>query len=354
MKIGRTIFSTSIIKKTIVGLFLLIFLGILVGVVQFWKFVYRPNVRLNEPSAYLYIPTGSKFSDVCNILLKNGYVSNISSFEWVAERKGYPNHVKPGRYKISNDMSNKELVEMLRSGRQEPVRLVLKKFRTVYQLGGYLGRNLEPDSAQFVKILNDNSYLADYGMDNTTVLSLFIPNTYFVFWNITEKELLNRMYDEYKKFWNSERLKKAESMGFKPVEVVTLASIIQEESDVEEEYPVIAGVYINRLKRGIPLQADPTVKYANGDFKIKRILKKYLSISSPYNTYLNKGLPPGPICTPSPAAIDGVLNYRHHDYLYFCAKPDFSGRHVYARTLIEHNRNAQNYQKALDRLNIKK
>ncbi|MGC8802497.1 MAG: endolytic transglycosylase MltG, partial [Bacteroidales bacterium] len=276
-----------------------------------------------------------------------GYVKNIKTFRWLAQRKEYPLHVKAGRYKLVQGMNNYQLINMLRAGHQEPVSLVLRKFRTLPQLAAFLDKNLEPDSAQFIQILTSDKILSQYQLTPQTVLSIFISNTYFVFWNTNATGLIERMHKEFTAFWDSTRLAKANALKLTPIEVITLASIVEEESNVKEEYPLIAGVYINRLRKRMPLQADPTVRYAINDFQVKRILLKHLSYPSPYNTYIHVGLPPGPICTPSVAAIEGVLNYASHDYLYFCAKPDFSGSHVFAKTLSEHNKNARAYQQAL-------
>ncbi|MCX7985557.1 MAG: endolytic transglycosylase MltG [Bacteroidales bacterium] len=339
------------VLKNFIKFFAILLFILLIAAVYFgWQYIWAPNITIKDGKTYLYIPTGSSFSDVCNMLDTSGYIRNIKTFKWLAQRKDYPQHVRAGRYRLRNGMNNNELINMLRAGKQEPVTLVLRKYRFLSQIASHLGKNLEPDSAQFIQVLTNRQLLEKFQLNPQTVLSIFIPNTYFVFWNTTETELLERMIKEFDNFWDSTRINKARSIGLTPIEVITLASIVDEESNIKDEYPIIAGVYINRLKRGMPLQADPTVRYAIGDFQMKRVLLKHLSYSSPYNTYLNTGLPPGPICTPSQAAIDGVLNYTSHNYLYFCAKPDFSGRHAFARTLSEHNKNAIAYQRALRHL----
>jgi len=320
---------------------------ILFLVYQGWRYILAPNVVLKNNKTYLYIPTGATYDDVCQILETGKYLRNIKTFKWLAHRKDYPLHVKAGRYRLIDGMNNNELINMLRAGRQAPVTLTLRKFRTLPQLAAFLGKNLEPDSAQFIRAFYNEKILSHYQLTPQTVITIFIPNTYYLFWNTDEKALIERMYKEFEAFWDSARMARARSLQLTPVEIITLASIVEEESNVKEEYPIIAGVYINRLRKGMPLQADPTVRYAMNGFQIKRILLKHLNYPSPYNTYLHQGLPPGPICTPSIAAIDGVLNYASHNYLYFCAKPDFSGRHVFAKTLIEHNKNARAYQQAV-------
>jgi UPF0755 protein len=334
-------------KRFLRILFIFLLMILVFVAYQGWRYILAPNVNIKGAKAYLYIPTGANFNDVCNILDSAGYLRSMKTFKWLARQKDYPRHVKAGRYKLTQGMNNRELINLLRSGRQEPVSLILRKFRTLPQIAAYLGKNLEPDSAQFMHVLTDPGLLLQFHLSPQTAMSVFIPNTYYVFWNVAADELLKRMYREFDTFWDSTRMAKARSLHLTPIEVITLASIVEEESNAEEEYPVIAGVYINRLRKGMPLQADPTVRYAIQDFQIKRILLKHLSYPSPYNTYLRRGLPPGPICTPSAAAIDGVLNYTQHNFLYFCAKPDFSGRHVFAQTLSQHNINARAYQQAL-------
>lgn len=342
------------VGRVVIALIILVFIGIIISVYQVYRYVYMPNIIINEPVAYLYIPTGSTFEDVCKTLVNNNLVKNISTFEWLAERKNYPQHVKAGRYKLKNGMNNNELIEILRLGKQEPVRYTINNIRTIPQLASYTSRNLEIDSAEFVNLLTNNSFLEKYNINSYTSLSIFLPNTYFIFWNTSANALIERMYAEFNKFWTTDRIEKANKLGLNPIEVIILASIVEEETNFSQEYPIIAGVYINRLKRKMPLQADPTIKYALGDFQMKRILKKHLQVNSPYNTYKHNGLPPGPIVTPSLQAIEGVLNFTSHSYLYFCAKDDFSGRHVFARTLSEHSANAMKFQKALNRLKIYK
>lgn len=334
-------------KYKLLHILFIIVVFILVLAYEGWRYMLAPNVILKNNRTYLYIPTGATFEQVCQILATEGYLKNMKTFRWLAHRKDYPLHVKAGRYRLKEGMSNLELINMLRAGHQEPVSLVLRKFRTLPQIAGFLGKSLEPDSTQFIHIFTNEEFLSRYQLTPQTVLSIFIPNTYYVFWNTNVTALIERMHKEFNAFWDSSRLAKAKALNLTPIEVITLASIVEEESNVKEEYPLIAGVYINRLRKGMPLQADPTVRYAINDFKLKRILLKHLSYPSPYNTYIHLGLPPGPICTPSVGAIDGVLNYASHHYLYFCAKPDFSGRHVFAQTLSEHNKNARAYQKAL-------
>ena len=243
---------------------------------------------------------------------------------------------------------------MLRSGFQEPVDLVINIARTPDDLAEKISAQIEASKEDLNALMNDEDYLQQYGFDKRTILGMFLPNTYEIWWNTSADALFRRMHKEYKKFWNRERTGRAAELNFTKNQVITLASIIICETNKEEEYRRIAGVYINRLNQGIRLQADPTIKFALGDFERKRILKADTFIDSPYNTYTHDGLPPGPIALPTINAIDAVLKYEKHDYLYFCAKEDFSGYHNFARTLDQHNKNARSYQKALNRRKILK
>ncbi|MFH0867584.1 MAG: endolytic transglycosylase MltG [Bacteroidota bacterium] len=319
-----------------------------------YTILYKPNISLNgKESIYLYIKTGSTFSDVMSIFNEKKIISDSVSFEWLADYKDFKTHVKPGKYLIKDGMSNNELINMLKSGRQEPVNLVFNNVRTKYQLAGKIASQLETDSSSIVDVLSDSLYLDSSGFTPDNAVSVFIPNTYEFYWNTSAKQLFGKMKKEFDNFWTDERKTKAESAGLTPVQVEILASIIQEESRKYDEMPTIAGVYINRLNKDMKLEADPTVKFAVGDFTLKRVLKKHLQTDSPYNTYMYKGLPPGPICLPDSRIIDKVLNYEQHDYLYFCAKADGSGYHSFAKTGAEHARNAQLYHQYLNTLKIK-
>ena len=243
---------------------------------------------------------------------------------------------------------------MLRIGDQTPVNITFNNVRTLPQLAGKISKNLELDSLQLVKHFTSIEVQKKFGFNSATFISMFIANTYQVFWDISIKDLTKRMATEYKSFWTKDRVSKANKLGMSQSEVTTLASIVQLESLKKDEQPKIAGVYLNRLRIGMPLQADPTVIFAVGDFTIKRVLKKYLKINSPYNTYKNKGLPPGPIYLASPNTIDAVLNYKTHKYIYFCAKEDFSGYHSFATNYNQHINNARRYQRALNKRRIYK
>ena len=315
--------------------------------------MYSPNVQVeNEESTFIYIPTGAKYSDVVSILVSQNLLVDTVSFRWVSSRMGFPYSVKPGKYKVTNGMGNKDLISILRAGLQTPVRVTFTGFRTPSQLAQRISKQIEADSVEIVAAFSNNELVEEFGFSTETFIAMFIPNTYEFFWNTDADGFFKRMKREHEAFWNEARIEKAKKLNMSKTQVSTLASIVEEETVNRDERPRVAGVYINRLERGMPLQADPTIKFALGDFTIRRILTKHLSVDSPYNTYKNRGLPPGPINAPSISSIDAVLNYEVHKYLYFCAKSDFSGYHAFARTLTEHNKNAREYQRALNRERI--
>ena len=336
---------------------LLVFLGLVVMVIVVYNLfgrIFATNVSLDAEQQLFYIPTGSDFEFVIDGLDDQGIIENRKSFRWVAIKKEYHHNVKPGRYKLRDGLSNNELVNMLRSGNQDPVMVVFNNIRTLDQLAGKISHYLERDSAEFANYFSGSELPARYGFEQATFTSMFVPNTYEFFWTTSPEEFVERMYHEYEKFWKGERDRKAKKLNMSRTEVVTLASIVDEETIFDDENSRVAGVYMNRLHRGIALQADPTLKFALGDFSRKRILNGDKRIDSPYNTYRYRGVPPGPISIPSMAAIDGVLDYEKHNYYYFCAKADFSGYHEFASTLSQHNRNARAYQQALNRNRIYK
>lgn len=314
--------------------------------------IFGPNVGGLSNGPFLYIHTGATYDDVKKQLTDGDYVKDIFSFNLLAKQAHYPSHIHPGKYKITAGMSNYDIVRMLRSNRQTPVKLVINKLRTKYDLIRLIGQNLEADSPSVEKLLNDDTYLQQFGLDSNTAMCAIMPNTYEFFWNTTADKAFRKIEKSYSEFWTDERKQQAQSKGLTPIEVITIASILEEETNKNDEKPNIASVYINRLKHGVPLQADPTIKFAVGNFALRRITSVYLDVVSPYNTYRNAGLPPGPICTPSATSIDAVLNAPQTNYMYFCAREDFSGYHVFAATLEEHNKNAHRYQKALNERNI--
>lgn len=329
-------------------------IGLIVGIaVLGWYYVLfrSDNTNINQETL-IFIPTSSNYNDVLGILKSSGVLKNINRFERVARYYKYSEAVKPGCYAIRPGMDNMQIVKMLKFGHQKPVRVTFAGIRTWQQLAQRIATQLEVDSLSLIRTFLADSVAFNRGFTPSTFMAMFIPNTYEFYWNTDALGFINRMQKEFHRFWNENRKQKAEAIGLTPVEVSTLASIVEEETNIQSEMPTIAGVYLNRLRKGIPLQADPTVKYAVGDFTIRRVLFRHLQVDSPYNTYKRKGLPPGPIRFPSVVAIDAVLNAQKHNYLYFCAASDFSGRHLFAQTLAEHNRNAEAYRRALNKKKI--
>ena len=305
-----------------------------------------------ERSGVVYVPTGASFTQLMDSLRRHEVLRNETAFARMARRHGLDTALKAGRYELKEGMSYVRTVRMLRLGWQVPVRVTFNNIRTSDRLAGILARKLEPDSAAWLAALTSDSLARVDGLTPQTILTLCIPNTYEFFWNTSPDTFLQRMRQESDKFWTSRDAKLSRS-GLTRQQAYILASIVYEETKRKNEMPRVAGVYVNRLKRGMPLQADPTVKYAVGDFALRRVLNRHLEVDSPYNTYKYPGLPPGPICMPSIDALDGVVDFENHDYLYFCAKDDLSGAHAFARTLAEHNRNAQAYARALNRRGIR-
>jgi len=315
--------------------------------------LFRSNTNNQFDQGYLHIPTGSNLDDVVAIIKAQHILNNTESFKWVASKMNFKN-IKPGKYKITKGLSNIELVRLLRSGKQEPIKLTFQNIRLKTDFAGYIGKNFEIDSLAFLNMLDSIDLVRQYGFDEETIFCMFIPNTYEMYWNTSKEKFFERMQKEYVKFWHTERIAQAKAIGLSPVQVSILASIVDQEALLNREMVRIAGVYMNRLNRGIKLEADPTVIFANGDFTVKRVLYKLLQKDSPYNTYKYSGLPPGPICMPSVAAIDAVLHFENHDYIYFCAKEDFSGLHNFASNVTEHEMNARKFQQALNNRGIKK
>jgi UPF0755 protein len=321
--------------------------------VKMYKAIIFPNVLTpNGEKISLYIYSDDDFDDIKQKLYSDSIIINHKSFEWLAKKLDYPKYIKSGHYVISNNMNNNRLLNLLRSGSQTPVKFTFNNIRTIEQFAGRVAEQLEMDSVSLLKAVKENATLKEMGFDEESAAALFIPNTYELYWNIDADDFVEKMVGEYNRFWNEERRNKAKSLNMTPIEVSILASIVDKETAKVSEMPRIAGVYINRLKKNWLLQADPTLIFALGDFEIKRVLDAHKEIKSPYNTYKHIGLPPGPICIPSIAAIDAVLNAENHKYFYFCAKDDLSGYHVFARNMSEHNRNAEKYRKALNKMKI--
>jgi len=301
----------------------------------------------------LYIPTGATFEQVVGILSDRQWLKDEAAFRWLARTMKYDRSVLPGRYRLQQGMSNRELVVLLRSGRQLPVRCTFNNIRLKAELAARIATQIEAKESAILHLLEDPDYVSRLGFDTSSILSMFIPDTYEFYWNTSADKFLQRMKASYDRFWNEQRRAKAGAIGLTRVEVSVLASIVQKETNVPDEKGVIAGVYMNRLRKGWRLEADPTLVYASGNFEAKRVLDAMKEIDSPYNTYKYAGLPPGTICLPDKSSIDAVLNFAAHNYMYFCARDDFSGRHSFAVTYSQHLLNAQRFRRALDRRGIR-
>lgn len=303
--------------------------------------IFGPNTRVIPADKYFYIHTGDNYDTVLNNLKKQGFINTKFTFDFLAKRASYPNHVRAGKYKIKNMMSNYKLVKMLRNGNQVPVKMVINKIRTKDDFVRFVTDRLEADPSQLRRLMNNDTFLSHYGLDSNTMMCGIIPDTYEFWWNTSADKALKKLLDYQQKFWTDDRKAKAKSLRMSPDSVYIIASIVEEETNKATDKPLIASVYINRLRLGMNLQADPTLKYAANDFTLKRIYDKHKEIVSPYNTYMYKGLPPGPICTPSKTTIDATLNAPKTDYIFFCAKADFSGYSAFASNYADHKKNAE-------------
>lgn len=340
-------------KRKILAAFLIVFSILLSSFAFYFYQVFNtPNILVDKEDALIAIPSGSTFKNVQTLLYDGGYVRDPVSFGFLAKLKNYDKLVKPGLYALDAEMSNSNAINLLRSGQQTPINITFNNVRLLSELPEKITANLEITAEDFTKALNDSTVMASFDFDTANYLNMFIPNTYQVYWTIKPQELLERMNSEYTIFWNKERLAKADNLELTAREVSTLASIVQSETAKIEEARRISGLYINRLERGIPLQADPTLIFAAQDFTIKRVLNKHREIESPYNTYKYTGLPPGPIRMAGGHYIDAVLDFEEHKYIYMCAKSDFSGYHEFATNLTAHMRNARKYQRALNEARI--
>lgn len=318
----------------------------------FYQMFYGANILIEQADTSITIEYGEGFDEVRNMFYDANIINDPISFSFVSKTMGYQKSVKPGVYYLKSGMSNIEAVRMLRAGDQRPVRITFNNIRLKPELAEKITDNTGIEPEAFEELLNDDAFLAEYGVSSENVMTLFLPNTYEVYWTIKAKELFSKMAEEHKKFWTADRIAKANAIGLTPIQVSILASIVQAESIKDDERPTIAGLYLNRLQKNIALQADPTLVFALADFTIQRVLNEHKRVQSPYNTYLNRGLPPGPINLPTISSIDAVLNYEKHDYIYMCAKEDFSGYHRFAKTLVQHNKNAALFQKALNERRI--
>ncbi len=312
----------------------------------------KPNST--EKTKYLYIYRNAIYPDIIDSLKKIDALINYKSFERAARKMGLKSSFKPGRYKIEKGLSNKRLITNIITNNQAPINLIIAgSIRSREKLAKIIDRKIERSYDEILSNLENDSLIKSYGFNDKTFISMFLPYTYEIYWTTSVKDLLDKFKKSYDNFWNPEREAKAKSLKMTKVEVSTLASIVYEESKATDEQPEIAGVYINRLKIGMPLQADPTIIFALNDYTIRRVLRKHLETKSPYNTYKIKGLPPGPISIAPVSTIDAVLNYTHSKNLYFCASPEFNGRHLFAATAAGHNKNALAYRRALNARHIK-
>ncbi len=336
------------IRNIIIGGILLL---IIITGISYYYFLKWPNITVPDDGILLILPEDS-FDSVMKKMENKGYIQNSFTLRTVAELKKYPSRVKTGRYRLQNGMNNNDLINLLRSGNQDVIQFTFNNIRTLEDFAGTLSRQLYIDSTAFLTLARDPEYVKKWGFTAENFIGMFIPNTYQIYWNTLIEDFIQRMNKEYRRFWTEERQQKAKKAGLSPMDVIILASIVEEETNEPEEYPLIAGVYINRLNKNWKLEACPTLKFAWGDFSLKRILEKHMEINSPYNTYKNIGLPPGPVRMPSIQVIDAVLGYQRHDYFFFCAKSDFSGRHHFSHTLREHNRHAAEYHRVLDKKRI--
>mgnify|MGYP000206368048 CR=1 FL=1 len=336
--------------KLIILIFAIAFIIVGIRAYQLYQYIFRENIK-NE--YVLYLPENSTFEQVKDSLIINDVLESKKAFNWISKKKNYKKSVKPGRYHLKKGMNTNEIVNMLRSGLQTPINVTFNNIRVKEQLAGKVSKYIWADSTEILALFSNEKLIMESGFNSETFKAMFIPETYQFYWTSTADEFATRMKTEYEKFWNDERLAKAKNINLTPVEVAILASIVQEETAKKDELKRVAGLYVNRIKKGMYLQADPTVKYAVGDFTLKRVLKKHVAVESPYNTYKHIGLPPGPINFPETYSIDAVLNYEEHKYIFMCAKDDFSGYHNFAATLSQHNRNAAKYRAALDRKRIR-
>ncbi|MBK6610068.1 MAG: endolytic transglycosylase MltG [Sphingobacteriales bacterium] len=338
----------SIAGKIIKILLFLLFFGGIVAAVAGWWLLYKPNVNTNT-SSVLFIRTNATYQEVLDSLAKNGMIASIKSFDLVARQMNYPKKIQPGRYLLNANMSNRSVVNLLRSGQQTPVNISLDGLHTLTELVAAVHPLIEADSAQLATLLSDTAFLQQKNLNPTQLIGAFFADTYQFNWNTSAEQFFDRMYKIYANFWTDENLEKAKALGLTQFEANTLASIVTWETAKTDEMPKVARVYLNRLAKNERLHADPTVIFAVGDFTIKRVTKNHTQINSPYNTYRNFGLPPGPVRTPNKAAMEAVLNPAEGDYMYFCAKEDFSGYHNFANTYQEHQINTQKYHDELNR-----
>jgi UPF0755 protein len=319
--------------------------------------IYKKYLKANSnvlSKTYLYIPTNATYQQVLDSIGKHKLLKDDKTFEDLAQDKRFSSKIKSGKYPFKKGMNNRQILNMLIAGNQEPVEVSFRNIRLKENFAATASKKLEFDSTSLIKLIDSVEFIKNFGFTKDNIYTMFIPNSYQMYWNASAQDFFKRMNKEYLKFWTVDRKNKAKEIDLTPQEVTILASIVDSEALMDKEMPTIAGLYLNRLKRGIKLEADPTVIFANNDFTIRRVLNKQLKKDSPYNTYMYKGLPPGPIMMPSIAAIDAVLNPETHNYIYMCAKEDFSGYHNFSDNAKDHHANAKRFQQALNERNIKK
>jgi UPF0755 protein len=343
--------------KKIITIISVVLISVLIGYgVVLMNQIFSANTKFTEKELYVYIPTDSKYEDVKKIIAP--YVENMGRFEMVASKRNYPENIKPGRFLFTKGMNSYELVKTLRLN--VPVNLAFNNQERLENLAGRVGSQIEADSLSLLTSFKDSVFLKENGFTEENVLAMFIPNTYETYWNTSAEKFRDKMIKEYRNFWNKEHVAKAEKQGLTSIEATILASIVHKESVKKDERPRIAGVYLNRLRAQMPLQADPTVIYAikkkSNDFNqvIKRVFYNDLTMSSPYNTYVNIGLPPGPIAMPDITALEAVLNPEKNNFIYFCASVERFGYHEFAATLEEHNKNAKKYSDWINSQGVKR
>jgi UPF0755 protein len=336
------------IKQKIKAVLLVLAILFGIGAFTFYRFFYYHSVSIDAKSKLIYVHTGWNFEQVLQMLEDKHIITNSKAFKMVAGIKNYKENVIPGRYRVVNGMSNFQLVNLLASGKQEPQTISLFNIRTKYDLAGILANKIEEDSIDVVKHFNDPKYIKKFGFNTDNFLAMFLPGMYPLLWTDPSDKFITEMHNKYEAFWTADRRKAAAAADLTPLQVSILASIVQaEQSMYNDEKQIIAGLYINRLRKGIPLQSDPTLIYARGDFSIMRVRDGDKKVESPYNTYMHTGLPPGPINMPDESSIDAVLHYEKSEYLYMCAEADFSGRHHFCQSLKEQNEYAAKYHEAL-------
>lgn len=343
----------SNLKKIGIVFLVVIIIGGILGFKTYSK-IFGAAVPSDIADTYLKVPSATDYASLKRLLLDQNFISDSSSFDWVAKLMKYDkNTIRSGRFEIKSGWSNRKLIQHLRAGKQSSVNLVLNNERLLSEVASKASSFIEPDSTAIIDALTSPKILDSLGLTKETIMTIFIPNTYRVYWDISPDEFIERMVKERDKFWaKHERKTMLQELGMSKEEVYTLASIVEKETNYVPEKSTVAGVYLNRISKGMLLQADPTVVFAVKDFSLRRVLNKHLAIDSPYNTYKNIGLPPGPIAMASISSIDAVLKNEDHKYYYFCAKPDLSGQHVFAKSLSAHNTNARKFQSWLNRQQI--